>query len=122
MAIKQTLVDDLDETTEGAETHTFGLDGITYEIDLADPHFKELSDALEPFIKVARRKGAKRKVVTVGKAKKIAMPSASTDLNAIRDWAGKKGIKVSDRGRVPKDVVDQFNAEHNGAPKPAFSG
>lgn len=38
----------------------------------------------------------------------------------IRAWAKAQGIEVSDRGRVPKDVVEKFNAAQ-GAPAAQFS-
>lgn len=107
MALKQVLVDDIDGT-EGAETQTFALKGQEYEIDLVAGNLKKLEDALKPFIAAGRKRGQKRKATVT----KVTQPSSSADLNAIREWATKKGMTVSDRGRIPRDIVDQFNAEH----------
>jgi Lsr2 len=41
--------DDLDGT-HGAEPVQFGWDGITWEIDLAEPNRKKLEEALQPFL------------------------------------------------------------------------
>jgi len=30
---------------------------------------------------------------------------------AIREWAKKKGLKVSERGRIPADIVEQYHAQ-----------
>lgn len=30
----------------------------------------------------------------------------------IRDWARENGIEVSDRGKIPASVIEQFNAAH----------
>jgi hypothetical protein len=30
---------------------------------------------------------------------------------AIRDWARKRGMKVSDRGRIPSDVTEAYHQE-----------
>ena len=48
------LVDDIDGS-DAAETIPFGLDGTRYEIDLNSGHAHELREALEPFVKAARR-------------------------------------------------------------------
>jgi hypothetical protein len=30
---------------------------------------------------------------------------------AVREWAKSKGIDVSDRGRIPRSVIEQYEAE-----------
>ena len=47
-------VDDLDGAP-GAETVTFALNGVVYEIDLTSKNAKKLESALAPFIEKARR-------------------------------------------------------------------
>jgi len=49
MAREIVYTDDLDGT-HGAEPVHFGWDGITWEIDLAEPNRKRLEDALRPFL------------------------------------------------------------------------
>lgn len=122
MALKQVLIDDIDGS-EGATTRQFALGSVAYSTDLTDENYEKLQETLAPWIKGARRRGAKPKIKTVGTKTKITAPSASADLAAIRDWAKGKGMRVTDRGRIPRDIVDRFNAEHtNGAAKPEFSG
>lgn len=111
MALKTILVDDLDET-EGADTRDFALDGVEYEIDLNDKNAEKLKNALAPFIAVARKKRARS---TVAKRASPRASAPSEQLSAIRDWAKSKGIKVSDRGRIPRKVIQQFEDEHNAA-------
>ena len=100
-----TLEDDLDGG-DATETVTFGLDGRTYEIDLNDKNAAGLRDALARYVAAARRgrrprrRGAKRHT-QVG-------PSA----REIRDWARSSGHKVPDRGRIPADVREAFEAAH----------
>ncbi len=48
------LIDDLDGS-EATETVTFGLDGTTYEIDLNKKNAAALREALEPYVKAARK-------------------------------------------------------------------
>lgn len=33
-------------------------------------------------------------------------------LTSIRDWARKNGYSVSDRGRIPSDVLEAYDAAH----------
>lgn len=122
MAIRVTTIDDLDGA-EGAETIEFGLKGATFEIDLTEQNVAKLSKALEPFLTVARPK--KVAIATNGSSKpkkKAPQPvGKAVQMDAIRDWGRRNGRKVSDRGRVPKDVIDAFNHAHAAA-APPFSG
>jgi hypothetical protein len=100
-----TLVDDLDGS-EAQETVSLGLDGVTYELDLNDEHAKQLREALAPYLEAGRRVGggARR-----GPAKKAAAaPSSKVDTTAVREWAKKEGIEVSDRGRLSNDLLVKF--------------
>ncbi|AAN12705.1 nucloid associated Lsr2-like [Mycobacterium phage Omega] len=113
---KVVLVDDI-TGEEGATTREFALAGEVYEIDLVNSTYEELEKALAGFIESARKiRGAKRSHhASPTKAKPVA--SKTDQLGAIRDWAKKKGMKVSDRGRIPKDIVDAFDEAHG----PQFS-
>jgi hypothetical protein len=52
------LVDDLDGTqSDDISTVTFGLDGVTYEIDLTEANAASLRKSLEEFVAHARRTG-----------------------------------------------------------------
>jgi hypothetical protein len=55
------LVDDFDEEKEAAETVTFALDGVSYEIDLAEEHAAELRELLAPYIENGRRTGGRKR-------------------------------------------------------------
>jgi hypothetical protein len=40
-------------------------------------------------------------------------PSIDREQNqAIRDWARKRGMKVSDRGRIPAEVLEAYHQEN----------
>jgi hypothetical protein len=100
------VTDDLDGS-QGAETVAFGLDGVSYEIDLAQPNRAKLAGALAPFI------GAGRQVSRVGRR-----PGAGTaarprvDRAAVRAWAREAGLAVSERGRISAEVMNQYEAAH----------
>jgi hypothetical protein len=109
------LVDDLDgSTSDDISTVSFGLDGVTYEIDLNAANAESLRESLADFVASAQRIG--------GRVKRGGLPSAvagsgtsrsKEQTQAIRAWAKKNGHDVSDRGRIPTAVVEAFEAAHS---------
>lgn len=100
------LVDDLDGS-DASETVTFGLDGTTYEIDLNEDNAGKLRDALAGYI------GHARKVTTArGRRSRSTAPTSGPSARELRDWARSNGYTVSDRGRVPTEVREAFDAAH----------
>lgn len=113
MALRQVMIDDLD-LTEGAETRTFSLDGVTYEIDLNDKNHQMLTKALGPFIDSGRRQPTskgKPKAETPKPMGRTRVMLSKEQNDAIRQWARKRGHQVSSRGRIPADIVDKFQTE-----------
>lgn len=109
-----TLVDDVDGG-QADETVEFALDGVSYQIDLSNENATELREALSGFLPSARRAGGRKKPgPRPGAARTGSGPtSADREQNqAIREWARKRGLKVSDRGRIPADIVDQYHKAH----------
>ncbi|HEY3752172.1 MAG TPA: Lsr2 family protein [Pseudonocardiaceae bacterium] len=107
------LIDDLDgSSSDSIETVTFGLDGVTYEIDLSDDNAGQLRDSLAQFIGSARRTGgrAKRGTVTVAGSNGNGSGRSREQTQAIREWAKKNGHDVSDRGRIPAAVIEAFES------------
>ena len=100
--IQTLLIDDLDGG-EAAGTVRFGLDGAEYEIDLSAAHSDELRTALGRYLAHARRAGG-----TARSATRARRGSAAVDTAKVREWARGQGIEVKDRGRVPADVVEQY--------------
>lgn len=105
------LIDDLDGD-KADETVEFGLDGKNYEIDLSSGNAGKLRDALADYVSAARRPGGRRR--SGGGATTAARrPAVDREQNqAIRDWARKRGMKVSDRGRIPADVLEAYHQEN----------
>lgn len=100
------LVDDIDGS-EASETVTFGLDGTTYEIDLNEKHAAALRDALSTYIGHARKVSSTR-----GRRGRSTTSTSGPSARELRDWARSNGFKVSDRGRVPAEVREAFEAAH----------
>ncbi|USQ76727.1 histone-like nucleoid-structuring protein Lsr2 [Ornithinimicrobium cryptoxanthini] len=99
------LVDDLNGG-EATETVEFALDGVTYELDLSDENATKLRDDFAQWIGVARRSGGRRQV------RRGAGGSGASreELARIRDWGRANGFKVSDRGRVSRELQDAYAA------------
>ena len=105
MATKVTvaLEDDLDGGP-AVETVRFAVGGVDYEIDLNKKNAAAFRKKLAPFIEHARRAGR-------GRSRRGGRSAAGRGRSAaIRAWAGEQGIAVNARGRIPADVVEQYEA------------
>jgi Lsr2 len=87
-------------------TRAFSLDGRDYEIDLCEKHSQKFDEVLQRFADKARKVTGR-----VGKPKRrtTAHRQRSAD---IRSWAKRSGMEVSDRGRIPADVIAKYEANH----------
>lgn len=103
--IHVTLVDDLDQSPAD-ENITFGLDGVSYEIDLSAHNAEELRTALAKYIAVGRRVGGR---AARGRGPAAASKSKS-DVAEIRSWAKDNGYEVHERGRIQAEVRNAYYA------------
>ena len=102
------LEDDLDGGPADA-TVRFGFDGSDYEIDLSKKNAARFRSQLEPYIEHARKAGR-------GQRRRSARtPSSRRHSGAVRAWAREQGITVSERGRIPASVIDQYEIAVGGA-------
>jgi len=101
------MVDDLDGTSSGTvDTVRFSLDGIDYEIDLHTDNAERLRAALAEFVSVAHRVGGRAKA---GTTRRPAASAETRERNqAVREWARANGWPMSDRGRIPADVIASY--------------
>jgi hypothetical protein len=98
------MEDDVDGS-EAAETVVLGLDGATWEIDLSEQNAKKLRDDLSGYVSKARKVGGRRRTRD---GKQSLVDSAS-----VRKWAQANGMELSQRGRIPADVVERYKAAGN---------
>jgi hypothetical protein len=130
-----TLIDDLTgEEAEDISTVEFALEGVTYEIDLANDNAAKLRDNLARYVAAARKtsgrrpsaRGADRSASRGAGNGGVARSGYNRDtLRAIREWAKQNGHSVSDRGRLPLTVLQAWEANHQTAKNgkiPVFSG
>ena len=105
MAQKVTIVLEDDLTGGPAEqTIRFAFEGTDYEIDLNAKNAATFSKQLAPYLAHARRAG-RAQPRRPGRA--AANRQRSGD---IRAWAKEHGLAVSERGRIPASVVEQYDA------------
>ena len=102
------LEDDLDGGPAD-ETVRFGIGGAEYEIDLSNKNATAFRRQLAPFIDHARKTGR-------GQRRRPGRSASSREHSGgIRAWAKSQGITVSDRGRIPASVAEQYQAAGNGS-------
>lgn len=97
MAKKTVLVDDLDGG-EADQTIAFVVDGEAYSLDLSTKNAEKFRKVLAPYIDAARR----------GRETQSEELSAISQRAAIREWAKSAGLDVSERGRIPQDILDAY--------------
>lgn len=109
MAQKVTIAleDDLDGGP-AEETVRFGVGGAEYEIDLSKKNARTFRKQLSPFIEHARKAGR-------AQPRRVARTSSSRQRSGdIRAWAKVQGISVSERGRIPASLVQQYETAAKG--------
>jgi Lsr2 len=102
--VETVLVDDLDGG-KADETVRFAFEGRSYEIDLSAENADRLRASLRPFLAAARRAGVPPRR---GPTRRTAITRARSA--KIRAWANARGIELSERGRIPTSVVEQYEA------------
>ncbi len=99
--VKIILVDDLDGGSAD-ETVRFGLDGVSYEIDLSSSNASELRSAVERFVAHARKTSG-------GRATRTKISSGrNQDSAQIRQWARDNGYAVNSRGRIQAEIQEAY--------------
>jgi len=102
------LVDDLDGG-EASETVSFSLDGTAYEIDLSSENAGRLRKDFAQYIDHARKGGGGGG----GGRRRRARTGPGRERSAeIRAWARQRGHKVSERGRIPATIIQEYDASH----------
>jgi hypothetical protein len=87
-------------------TRSFSLDGRDYEIDLCEKHSQKFDEVVKRFADRARKVSTK---MVRAKRRTTAHRRRSAE---IRAWAKHSGMEVSDRGRIPAQVITKYEANH----------
>ena len=100
------LVDDIDGS-EATETVSFGIDGLSYEIDLSPGNAGKLRTELTQYVDNARKAG------NMQARRRRQRNGAGREQSArIREWAKSRGLKVNERGRIPANILAEYDAAH----------
>jgi Lsr2 len=102
--VTTTLQDDLDGSPAAGTVH-FALGGSEFEIDLSEKNARQFRRQIDPFLEHARRA---RKATTAARANRSAAGRKRT--SGIREWAREHGMDVSERGRIPTEVIERYEA------------
>lgn len=103
------VTDDLDGSKDATEV-TFSFEGIEYKIDLSKKNLAAMEKALKPYLDAATKVSGR--VASSRRGKSLRSGTGRRDLSVVRTWAREQGIEVSDRGRVPASVIEQYDAAH----------
>jgi hypothetical protein len=106
------LVDDLsgEAIAEGeGETVRFAIDGVSYEIDVTKANAAKLRKAVAPYAEAGRRVVGTR--APQGR-RRSAGPSSDRNLSEVREWARAQGLPVSTRGRIPAEILAEYDKAH----------
>jgi hypothetical protein len=87
-------------------TRAFSFDGRDYEIDLCEKHSQKFDESLGRFADKARRATSR---MSRPKRRTAAHRQRSAD---IRSWAKRSGLEISERGRIPAQVIAKYEANH----------
>jgi hypothetical protein len=106
----ETLIDDMNGKAAD-ETVRFGIDGADYSIDLSGRNASKLRSLLSAYQDAGTRLG---RSTGSGHGRREAVGGRSAggrvENKAIREWAAKHGKVLSERGRIPAAIVQEYRA------------
>ena len=85
----------------------FSIDGRDYEIDLCARHSERFDEAVSSFASHARKASGR---LVRAKRRTAAHRKHSAQ---VRAWARANGFALSERGRIPSDVVSRYESTHS---------
>jgi hypothetical protein len=100
-----------DDLTGGPaeETVRFAVDGTDYELDLNARNAADLRRRFAAFVQSARVARPRRP--SHGRTRTAAVRERSRQMRA---WAEQQGITIADRGRLPRQVIQEYEEAHGG--------
>ena len=108
------FIDDIDGSP-AERTFTFAVDGTNYEIDLSAENIAEFNSAIGGFMESARKVKATsndRRARSTGGA---SGQQSRAQTRAVREWARQHGHNISNRGRIPASIQQEFDQAHAAA-------
>ncbi|WP_309130344.1 Lsr2 family protein [Brevibacterium sp.] len=102
------LTDDLDGS-EASETVRFSIDQGTYELELSSENAEKLRETFAPYVERARRVADSGGSGRRGGSRSSGSAS-KRNTTKIRKWAQANGYQLGDRGRIPAEIVEAYEA------------
>ena len=108
--VRTILISDLsgDEVESGGESISFSYRGVDYTIDLTAKEAKGFDKAIAMYIEHARKGGRARP----GRPSAGSGNQHAERIGNMKKWAAEQGIDYPKRGRLPKSLVEAYDAAH----------
>lgn len=100
-------IDDIDGSPLGddGETVEFGFEGRNYQIDLTEENAQKFREFMEVYVENGTRITARK---TGGG--RSSQKTSTVNNKAVREWARAEGYEISDRGRIPAEIIEAYRA------------
>jgi Lsr2 len=108
--VRTILVSDLsgDEAESGGESISFSYKGVDYTIDLTAKEAAGFDKAIAMYVQHARKAGRGR-----GSRSSSGSSHRQGDrVSSVKKWADDQGLDYPRRGRLPKSLVEAYDAAH----------
>lgn len=106
-----TITDDIDGSAN-AQTYELTYEGTAYTIDLSKKNKSALDKALKPYLDSATRVRGTRTGRRGGARGRSDTSGRRQDLGDVRAWLRSQGHQVSDKGRIPRELMAEYDAAH----------
>lgn len=86
--------------------------GVEYEFETSTANLDRVENGRLPLATLlakSRRVGGRKRTPARTHRPPTPTVSASSDTKSIRQWAQQNGYTISDRGRLPADIVEAYN-------------
>ena len=121
--VQTVLISDLsgDEVEAGLESVSFGYKGVDYVIDLTAKEADGFEKAMGMYVGHARKagRGSRRGSwggssggSAGGSGRSSGSSAHSERIGNMKRWANEQGMDYPKRGRLPKSLVDAYDAAH----------
>jgi len=110
--VQTVLISDLsgDEVDAGLESVSFGYKGVDYVIDLTAKEAAGFEKAIAMYVEHARK--AARRPRRSSSGTPGPSPLQHEQISNMKRWAADQGMDCPKRGRLPKSLVDAYDAAH----------
>lgn len=108
--VRTILISDLsgDEVESGGESISFSYKGVDYTIDLTAKEAAGFDKAIAMYVGHARKGGRARP----GRSSSGSGNTHAERIGNMKKWAAEQGIDYPKRGRLPKSLIEAYDAAH----------